>query len=123
MTAPSMTDEQLFDVVAVKIRPPNTERVIATSLTRDNAEATVKIAVARRGVDDEFFTTRKAMTNARNEAYDSGFRSSRASKEASANPYPAGGELHAAWLKGWNDYDEHDRLKGEATAFMFERPS
>ena len=48
--------EALFDVVAVNIKT-GAERVIASGKTEQNAEAIVKIAVMRRGVEEEFFKT------------------------------------------------------------------
>ena len=51
-----MTQEQLYDVVAVAL-PPNQPvvRLMATGKTLRNAEALVRMVVYRRGVDDEFF--------------------------------------------------------------------
>ncbi len=51
-----MNPEQLYDVIAVGL-PPNQPvvRLMATGKTLENAEAFVKMAVYRRGVDDEFF--------------------------------------------------------------------
>lgn len=49
-----MSAEPLFDVVAVNLRT-GAERVIARRETEDNAEATVRMAVFRRGVEVEFF--------------------------------------------------------------------
>jgi len=48
--------EPLFDVLAVEIKTGK-RRLIATAKTQRNAEAVVKMAVMRRGVDVEFFTT------------------------------------------------------------------
>ena len=44
----------LFNVIAVNIKTTAT-RVIAIQKTHQNAEAIVKMAVMRRGVDEEFF--------------------------------------------------------------------
>lgn len=51
-----MADE-LFDVVAVNIQT-KAERIIETRKTKRNAEAIVDMAAMRRGVDEEFFTTK-----------------------------------------------------------------
>ncbi len=52
-----MKDEtELFDVVAVNIETGE-KRIISSDKTELNAEAIVKMAVARRGVDEEFFKT------------------------------------------------------------------
>lgn len=51
--------EQLFDVVAVNIET-GAERFIAQNKTERDAEAIVKMAVIRRGVDVEFFKARPA---------------------------------------------------------------
>lgn len=51
-----MKNEQLYDVVAVNIET-SAERFIAQGKTLENAEAIVEMAVARRGVDEEFFKT------------------------------------------------------------------
>jgi hypothetical protein len=47
-------DTKLFDVVAVNIETGATRR-IATGEIEEEAEAIVKLAVMRRGVDEEFF--------------------------------------------------------------------
>jgi hypothetical protein len=47
--------EELFDVVAVRLDDPNQRRLIAERKTERNAEAIVMMAVARRGVEEEFF--------------------------------------------------------------------
>jgi hypothetical protein len=44
----------VFDVVAVRL-DDSSQRVIATRCTRENAEAVLRMAVARRGVDEEYF--------------------------------------------------------------------
>lgn len=51
---------ELFDVFEVEIAAPHRERKIAAAQTRENAEAFIKIAVARRGVEKHFFTKRPA---------------------------------------------------------------
>jgi hypothetical protein len=45
----------LFDVIAVNIKT-GAERFMASALTKRNADATVKMAVFRRGVDEEFYS-------------------------------------------------------------------
>lgn len=45
------------DVIAVRIRVPRTVRVLASGLDEANAEAVIKLAVLRRGVENEFYTT------------------------------------------------------------------
>ena len=52
-----MTDSELVDVVAVQIKSPHARRVMDRGLTKENAEAYIKMAVMRRGVDEEFYTT------------------------------------------------------------------
>lgn len=47
--------DKLYDVVAVKIGGKNTVRFMAEGKTLPNAEAIVKMAVMRRGVNDEFY--------------------------------------------------------------------
>lgn len=49
----------LFDVIAVNIRTKE-ERVLETGKTEKNADAIIKMAVMRRGVDVEFYTKRPA---------------------------------------------------------------
>lgn len=49
-----MTEEHLFDVVAVSLATGAT-RVIAERKTERNAEAIINMAVARRGVEEEFY--------------------------------------------------------------------
>lgn len=51
--------EKLFDVVAVNLKTDKV-RFIAQGKTLKNAEAIVKMAVVRRGVDEEFFAEVKA---------------------------------------------------------------
>ena len=51
--------EPLFDVIAVNIKTRE-ECVLARDKTERNAEAIVTMAVVRRGVEEEFFTTRPA---------------------------------------------------------------
>ena len=46
--------QELYDVIAVN-RQSKEERVLATGETRKDAEAIVKMAVMRRGLDKEFF--------------------------------------------------------------------
>lgn len=51
---------KLYDVLAVQIKAPNAERIMTKGLTRENAEAYVKTAVLRRGVEEEFYTLRNS---------------------------------------------------------------
>ena len=46
--------QQLYDVIAVNIKSKE-ERVLATGKTRRNAEAIVKMAVMRLGLEKEYF--------------------------------------------------------------------
>jgi hypothetical protein len=46
-----------FDVIAVDMKTLE-ERVIAEDKTEANAEAVMKMALMRRGVDQEFYTIR-----------------------------------------------------------------
>jgi hypothetical protein len=46
--------EPLFDVVAVEISTGAT-RLLESGKTKGNAEAVVKMAVMRRGVEEEFY--------------------------------------------------------------------
>ena len=51
-----MNDDPVFDVVGVQVQgQQSTIRVMGKELTRDNANAYVRMAIARRGVDEEFF--------------------------------------------------------------------
>lgn len=50
-----MSDEQLFDVVAVNLKTSKV-RMFGENQTARNAEAIVKMAVMRRGCDEEFYT-------------------------------------------------------------------
>lgn len=45
----------LFDVIEIEHAIPNRIRVIDTDKTEENAEAIVKMAVMRRGVEHSFF--------------------------------------------------------------------
>ena len=54
-----MTD--LVDVVAVEIKQPHTRRIMERNLTPQDAWSFIKIAVIRRGVDSEFYTTQPAV--------------------------------------------------------------
>lgn len=47
--------DALYDVVAVDLES-NVVRILETSKTESNAEAIVRMAVMRRGVDKEFFS-------------------------------------------------------------------
>ncbi len=48
------------DVIEVGLRAPHPIRLIATNKSEDDAEAIVKMAVMRRGVEHHFFTTAPA---------------------------------------------------------------
>ena len=50
----SAVTPELFSVYAVNIATKE-RRIMASDKTKDNAEAFVKIAIARRGVDEEFY--------------------------------------------------------------------
>ena len=52
-----MLANQLFDVVEVQIKAPHEWRVMETRLTKENADAYIKMAVIRRGVEHSFYTT------------------------------------------------------------------
>jgi hypothetical protein len=56
MTPSEKIAEKLFDVIAVNIKTL-AERIMETRLTKLDAEAFVKIAVFRRGVEEEFYKT------------------------------------------------------------------
>jgi hypothetical protein len=56
---PDQPQTTLFNVVAVNIKT-GARRIIAERKTERNAEAIVDMAVMRRGVDEEFFTTEPA---------------------------------------------------------------
>lgn len=45
----------MFDVIAVSLEKPPTVRVLDRGLTQEDADATVRFAVIRRGVEKEFF--------------------------------------------------------------------
>lgn len=47
----------LFDVIEVEIAAPHRVRVLNAAKTEANAEAIVKMAVMRRGVEHYFFKT------------------------------------------------------------------
>lgn len=60
------TDIAMFDVVEVTIAAPHAERTIATNKPEAEAEAIIKMAVARRGVEHCFFKgvpSRQALTD------------------------------------------------------------
>jgi hypothetical protein len=44
------------DVLAVLIRSPNTVRILATNEDKESAEAIMKMAIMRRGVETEFYS-------------------------------------------------------------------
>lgn len=56
--------DDLYDVIEVQIRSPHSERVMATGKTRANAEAFIKIAIMRRGVENQFYTMRPTANGA-----------------------------------------------------------
>ncbi len=49
-----MTVADLYDVVAVSLKT-NKVRILASEKTKPNAEAIVNMAIARRGLDEEFY--------------------------------------------------------------------
>lgn len=50
------TDERsMFDVIEVEIAPPHRNRLMADDMTERDAEAYMKIAIARRGVEHHFY--------------------------------------------------------------------
>ena len=51
-----METKQMFDVVAVNI-DTGKERLLAENKTERNADAIVKMAIIRRGFEEEFFKT------------------------------------------------------------------
>ena len=52
-----MTDELRFDVIAIGIHG-GSERALARDKAEPDAEAIVKMAIARLGVENEFYVTR-----------------------------------------------------------------
>lgn len=50
----------LVDVIEVQIKAPHEKRVMETGLTKENAEAYIKLAILRRGVENQFYTTRRS---------------------------------------------------------------
>lgn len=50
----------LFDVVEVKIAAPHAERVMARGLTEADAGWFINMAIARRGVEHQFYVARAA---------------------------------------------------------------
>lgn len=50
-----MTFDIRYDVIAVSINEPRTVRLLAHDRDGSNAQAIVEMAVARRGVKDEFY--------------------------------------------------------------------
>ena len=55
MTRETAVTKPLYDVLGVKMHGPSTVRVMGRNLTLPNAEAYIKFAVVRRGVEEEFF--------------------------------------------------------------------
>ena len=47
--------EPLFDVIEVEIKEPHRVRVMDRNMTEANAEAYIKMAVYRRGVEHHFY--------------------------------------------------------------------
>ena len=45
----------MFDVMEIEIAPPHNKRVMAVDLDEKNAEAFIKMAIARRGVELHFY--------------------------------------------------------------------
>lgn len=65
-----IAEKPLFDVIAQNIKSGN-KRFIDKAKTESNAEAIVKMAVMRRGVDEEFYYTAPTNTiEANSEDYD-----------------------------------------------------
>lgn len=52
--------DDTVNVIEVQLQKPHAERVLATRLPPADAEAFIKIAIARRGVETHFYTTRPA---------------------------------------------------------------
>lgn len=46
----------LYDVIATQIKSPHTRRKLAERKTEADAEAIIKMAIIRRGVEEEFYT-------------------------------------------------------------------
>ena len=46
----------MYDVVVVKVAAPHRVRLMAEGLSERNAEAVVRMAVARLGVEEEFYS-------------------------------------------------------------------
>lgn len=55
---------ELVDVVEVQIKAPHERRVMDTGLTKENADAYIKMAIARRGVEHSFYTTQPSTETA-----------------------------------------------------------
>lgn len=45
----------MFDVLEIEIAPPHNKRVMAVDMTEMEADAFIKIAVMRRGVENHFY--------------------------------------------------------------------
>ena len=45
----------LVDVVEVQIKAPHDRRIMERGLTKENADAYIKLAVMRRGVETHFY--------------------------------------------------------------------
>ncbi len=56
--------EARFDVLEIEIKNPANKRVMERGLSEDNAEAYVKMAVYRRGVETHFYKAVPAGTGA-----------------------------------------------------------
>lgn len=54
---PRPTDDKRVDVIEVEFAAPHLVRVMETNLTAKNAEAFIEMAVLRRGVENQFYTT------------------------------------------------------------------
>lgn len=50
----------MLDVIEVEIAAPHRVRLMAQNKSEKTAEAIIRMAVARRGVEDHFFTTAPA---------------------------------------------------------------
>lgn len=56
--------QERFDVVEIEIKNPLNRRVMDRGLSRDDADAYVKMAVYRRGVETHFYKAVPAGTGA-----------------------------------------------------------
>jgi len=54
----------LFDVIRIEIDEPHREDVLYTGETKADADALIKFAIIRRGVETHFFVARPAIAKA-----------------------------------------------------------